>query len=73
MKRSFILPAILIAITIWGLLSLGFWQLDRADEKRAIEAEIVAAQSNPAEFVPVSELANKEHYQVLLQGIYQVR
>jgi hypothetical protein len=42
--------------------------LDRADEKRAIEAEIVAAQSNPAEFVPVSELANKEHYQVLLQG-----
>ncbi len=70
MKRSFILPAILIAITIWGLLSLGFWQLDRADEKRVIEAEIVAAQSNPAEFVPVSELANKEHYQVLLQGYY---
>jgi len=70
MKRAFILPTILIVITLWGLLSLGFWQLDRAAEKRAIEADIVAAQLSPAEFVPVNELVNKEHYQVLLRGRY---
>ncbi|MDC9714832.1 MAG: SURF1 family protein [Gammaproteobacteria bacterium] len=69
-KRIFVLPAILITLTLWGLLSLGFWQLERADEKRAIEAEIIAAQSNPAEFVQVDELINKEHYQVFLKGRY---
>ena len=41
-KRSFILPGVLISLTVWGLLSLGFWQLDRADEKRAIESAIRA-------------------------------
>jgi surfeit locus 1 family protein len=70
-KRSFILPGILISITIWGLLSLGFWQLDRAEEKRQIESEIVLAQSNPAQLVTqVDELLGKEHYQVLLKGHY---
>ena len=70
-KRSFILPGILISITIWGLLSLGFWQLDRAEEKRQIEGEIVLAQSNPAQLVTqVDELLSKEHYQVILKGHY---
>ncbi|WXU00532.1 MAG: hypothetical protein Ctma_1257 [Catillopecten margaritatus gill symbiont] len=71
MKRSFILPGVLISLTVWGLISLGFWQLDRADEKRAIEGAIVIAQSNPAQRVSdANELLNKEHYQVLLKGHY---
>ena len=70
-KRSFVLPGVLISLTIWGLLSLGFWQLDRAEEKRAIERDIVLAQSNPAEIVKKLEsLLEKEHYQVLLEGYY---
>lgn len=70
-KRSFVLPGILISLTIWGLLSLGFWQLERADEKRAIESAIVLAQSNPAQIVTQYEsLLEKEHYQVLLEGYY---
>ncbi|CAC9451725.1 Cytochrome oxidase biogenesis protein Surf1, facilitates heme A insertion [Bathymodiolus heckerae thiotrophic gill symbiont] len=69
-KRIFVLPTILITLTLWGLLSLGFWQLERADEKRAIEAEIIAAQSDSAEFVQVSELTDKEYYQVILKGHY---
>ncbi len=71
MKRSFTLPGILISLTLWGLMSLGFWQLDRADEKRAIESAIVAAQSSPAQLVSdANDLLNKEHYQVLLKGYY---
>lgn len=71
MKPSFILPGVLISLTLWGLISLGFWQLDRADEKRAIESAIVVAQSSPAQLVlSVNELLDKEHYQVLLKGHY---
>jgi surfeit locus 1 family protein len=51
-------------------LSLGFWQLDRADEKRAIESAIVVAQSNPAQLVEVNEILDKEHYRVLLNGYF---
>ncbi|MBW5290074.1 MAG: Cytochrome oxidase biogenesis protein Surf1, facilitates heme A insertion [Candidatus Ruthia sp. Asou_11_S2] len=52
-------------------MSLGFWQLERADEKRAIEHEIVLAQQSPAQLVTnVDELLNKEHYQALLKGHY---
>ncbi|WP_231893501.1 SURF1 family protein [Bathymodiolus septemdierum thioautotrophic gill symbiont] len=52
-------------------MSLGFWQLDRADEKRAIERAITLAESNPAQLISsVDELLNKEHYQVLLKGHY---
>jgi surfeit locus 1 family protein len=70
-KRSFILPGVLISLTVWGLLSLGFWQLDRADEKLAIESAIVVAQSNPAQLVDANEILDKEeHYRVLLSGYF---
>jgi len=70
-SRSFILPGVLISLTLWGLLSLGFWQLERADEKRDIERDIVLAQSNPAQLVTkFKSLLEKEHYQVLLKGYY---
>ena len=70
-KRTFILPGLLIALTIGGLLLLGFWQLDRADEKRAIEYAIVLASSNSAQLVTRTDtLIQKEHYQVLLEGRY---
>ncbi|HIL03424.1 MAG TPA: SURF1 family protein, partial [Candidatus Thioglobus autotrophicus] len=61
---------VLISLTVWGLLSLGFWQLDRADEKRAIESAIVVAQSNPAQLVEANEILDKEHYRVLLNGYF---
>jgi len=53
------------------LLSLGFWQLDRADEKRTIESAVFLAQSNPVELITEpNTLTEKEHYQVLLEGHY---
>ena len=69
-KRSLILPGVLISLTVWGLLSLGFWQLDRADEKRGIENAIVLAQSSPAQLVDADDIHTKEHYRVLLSGYF---
>jgi surfeit locus 1 family protein len=69
-KRSFILPGVLISLTVCGLLSLGFWQLDRAAEKRTIESAIVIAQSSPAQLVDTDDILTKEYYRVLLNGYF---
>ena len=69
-KRSFILPGILITFTFSGLVSLGFWQLDRADEKQAIVNAIVLAQSSPAKPLELENINSKEHYKVLLNGYF---
>jgi surfeit locus 1 family protein len=53
------------------LASLGFWQLDRADQKRTIEASIQKANTGVVELiVNQNELLNKEYYEVRLQGSY---
>ena len=53
------------------LVSLGFWQLDRADQKRTIEASIQKANAGVVELiVNQNELLNKEYYEVRLQGSY---
>jgi len=71
MSRRFIIPSLLIATTCAFLVSLGFWQLDRADEKRSIEASIKKANSGAVELI-ISEdnLQDKEYYEVRLQGKY---
>ena len=52
-------------------MSLGFWQLDRADQKRTIEASIQKANTGVVELiVNQNELLNKEYYEVRLQGSY---
>ena len=71
MRSRFFIPASLIITTLVLLLSLGFWQLDRADEKRAIEDQIASANSGDVEFVTSVEfLKDKEYYHVRLQGSY---
>ena len=71
MTLRFIIPSLLIAITCAFLVSLGFWQLDRADEKRSIEAAIKKANSGAVELiVSVDNLQDKEYYEVRLQGKY---
>lgn len=69
-KRSFILPGILITLTFAGLVLLGFWQLDRADEKQAIVDAIVLAQSTPTKPLELENINSKEHYKVLLNGYF---
>ena len=71
MKPRFFIPAFLIIATLALLISLGFWQLDRADEKRAIEDQIANANANDVELITdVDLLSEKEYYHVRLQGSY---
>ena len=71
MSARFLIPAFLIIATIAFLVSLGLWQLDRADQKRSIEAAIVNANTGPVELIANGrELLDKEYYDVRLQGNY---
>ncbi|MGB1412444.1 MAG: SURF1 family protein [Candidatus Pseudothioglobus sp.] len=71
MSTRFLIPAFLIIATIAFLVSLGLWQLDRADQKRTIEAAIVNAKTGPVELIANGrELLDKEYYDVRLQGNY---
>jgi len=71
MRSRVFIPASLIIATLVLLIFLGFWQLDRADEKRAIEGQIDSANSGDVEFVTSVEfLKDKEYYHVRLQGSY---
>ena len=71
MSFRFLVPSILVLATMAFLVSLGFWQLDRADQKRTIEASIQKANTGVVELiVNQNELLNKEYYEVRLQGSY---
>ena len=51
MSLRVFIPSLLIAATCAFLVSLGFWQLDRADEKRSIEASIKKANTGTVELI----------------------
>jgi len=69
--RLLSLPGFLIVVVIYGLVSLGLWQLDRADEKLEITKQITLAQGLTPEHTSSSiGLVEKEHYNVLLSGHY---
>ena len=71
MSARFLIPAFLIIATIAFLVSLGLWQLERADQKRTIEAAILNANIGPVELIANGrELLDKEYYDVRLQGNY---
>ena len=71
MSFRLLVPSFLILATIVFLMSLGFWQLDRADQKRTIEASIQKANTGVVELiVNQNELLSKEYYEVRLQGSY---
>ena len=69
MSLRFLVPAFLICCTVAFLVSLGFWQLDRADQKRAIEVSIQKANTGSVELIATEELLkDKEYYEVRLKG-----
>jgi surfeit locus 1 family protein len=71
MSFKFLLPATLITIMVVFLTTLGFWQLDRADEKRAIEKAIEIANTGTVEIATSLEgLEAKEYYHLRLNGHY---
>ena len=71
MSLRFFIPALLITATVVFLVTLGFWQLDRADEKRSIETAIKKANTGVIELITNEKvLIDKEYYEVRLQGRY---
>ena len=71
MRPRFFIPAFLIIATLVLLITLGFWQLDRADQKRAIEDQIANANAGDVELITSLDLlSDKEYYHVLLRGSY---
>lgn len=63
---------LLCLLTLPVLLSLGVWQLDRADEKRARQAALETVRAQPPASLPgvdVTEL--QEHQRLLLQGRFR--
>jgi len=71
MSLRFFIPSLLISCTFAFLVSLGFWQLDRADQKREIEASIQKANTDTTELIVSEEaLKEKEYFKVRLQGSY---
>jgi len=71
MRPRFFIPAFLIIATLALLITLGFWQLDRADQKRAIEDQIANANAGDVELITSLDLlSDKEYYHVLLRGSY---
>jgi surfeit locus 1 family protein len=71
MKTLFSFTSFLFVLVILVLTSLGFWQLDRAEEKRQIEGLIKLSQrSVPAVAFNTADIMTKEHYDVLLEGSY---
>ncbi|MDG2394972.1 SURF1 family protein [Candidatus Thioglobus sp.] len=69
--RLLSLPSFLIGLVIYGLVSLGFWQLERADEKqRIIDNRTLAQSLAPEQISNSSDLLKKEYHKVLLAGNY---
>lgn len=71
--RVRMIPAILTLLLLILLLSLGFWQLDRADQKRALFVQL--EQSNNSEELHLTadsiiDLETLRYRKVLLSGTY---
>ncbi len=64
MKRVPILPTLIVLLAAAYMVHLGFWQLDRLQQKEAMLARYTAAQNSSAEvpFIPESKLAEATLY-----------
>ena len=71
MPTKFIIATILIILILGLLIGLGFWQLDRAQEKRLINENIRKTQTiNRILVKNANEILTKEHHKILLNGHY---
>jgi surfeit locus 1 family protein len=72
--RPGVLPSVVVALLLPLLVGLGFWQLARAEEKRALLAGFEARQH--AEPIAVTELERRSdfaHLRIRLQGQFDER
>lgn len=58
MRRVPLLPTLAVALAVAAMIALGFWQLDRAAQKRAMLGRIEAAQAAPEMAFPTGYVAD---------------
>ncbi|MEA3413624.1 MAG: SURF1 family protein [Pseudomonadota bacterium] len=68
-----LIPALVVLVLIGVLISLGAWQLERADEKREISREILERQETPLSRLPleVTDPESLRYRQLKLVGRFE--
>ena len=71
--RPALFPSVLVAVMVPALLYLGYWQLQRADEKRVLQAEYdTRATGAVVKVEPRLQRAEQlQFYRVIAQGHYE--
>ncbi|NPV78089.1 MAG: SURF1 family protein [Anaerolineae bacterium] len=74
LKPRWILTSLLVFLGVGALIRLGFWQLQRLEERRAFNARVLAQLNEPEinlnNPIPVDGLLNMEYRVVSVAGIY---
>lgn len=75
-SRKWILPTIVVFLGMLLLIRLGIWQLDRLEQRRAANVELIAALQAPPidlnEGLPDEELSGLENREVVASGRYDL-
>jgi surfeit locus 1 family protein len=71
--RPTLFPSVIVAILVPALLYLGYWQLQRADEKRVLQAEYDTRASGAVVQVEpqVQRLEQLQFYRVIAKGRFE--
>ncbi len=65
--KATLIPSVITAILLYTMISLGYWQLDRADYKANLQTLIESKQASPS--IALSDIA-KEEINWLYQPVY---
>ncbi len=75
-SRKWIVPTIVVFLGMLLLIRLGIWQLDRLEQRRAANVELIAAlEASPIDLnagFPEEELAKLENRKVVALGVYDL-
>lgn len=71
--RPALFPSVLVAIMVPALLYLGYWQLQRADEKRVLQAEYDTRASGAVVKIEprLQRIEQLQFYRVIAKGHYE--
>lgn len=69
--RPGVLPTIVVLAVLPGLIWLGFWQLERADEKRQLLVTYeTRREATPVDLLTLQGFADQAYRRVRLQGVF---
>ena len=75
-SRKWIVSTIVVFLGMLLLIRLGIWQLDRLEQRRAANVELIAALEAPPidlnDGLPAGELSDLENREVVASGVYDL-